>query len=88
MRWALRAGAEPEGRQHGRAAREVLPIEASHCQAECALGGDAVAQRVAAIAAVCDADSVCAQAPDGGLECVAARSPLVAKLIACLQRIW
>ena len=88
MGWAVRAGARPEGCQHGRAAREVLPVEAGYGQAEGALGGDAVAQRVAAVAPVRDADRVRAQAPDGRLERIAARSPLVAKLIACLQCTW
>ena len=85
MGWVMRAGARPEGCQHGRAARKVLPIPAGHRQAEGALGGDAVAQRVAAVALVCDADRVSAQTPDGGFECIAARSPLIAELIACLQ---
>ena len=85
MGWVLEAGARPEGCQHGRAAHEVLPIEASHRQAEGALGGDAVAQRVAAVAPVCDADSVGAQTPYGGLERIATCSPFIAELVACLQ---
>ena len=84
----MRADARPEGRQHGWAAREVLPVKSGHRQAKGALRGDAVAQRVAAVAAICDADRVRAQAPDGRLERIAARSPLIAKLIACLQCIW
>ena len=84
----VRAGTRPEGCQHGRAAGEVLPIEACHCQAKGALSGDAVAERIAAVAPVCDADSVCAQTPDAGLEWIAARSPFIAKFITCLRCIW
>ena len=82
----MTAGSSPEGCQSSRTASQMLSIRPSHAEAECALAGNAVAQRIAAIAPVCDANRIRVEPPDGCLECVAPLFPLVAKLIACLHK--
>ena len=85
MSTIVKAGVSPEGGEGGRAAAEVLPIKASHAQAEGALAGQAITQRIAPIAPVLDAYRICVKTPNGRLESTAALPPLVAKLIARLQ---
>ena len=81
----MTANSSPEGCQSSRTASQVLSIRPSHAEAECTLAGNTVAQRIAAVAPVCDADRIWVEPRDGCLERVAPLLPLVAKLIACLH---
>ena len=75
----------PEGRESSRAATQMRAIRPCYAQAEGALAGKAVAQRIGPVAPVSDAGRVRVKAPDGRLESVATLPPLVAILIAGLQ---